>query len=107
MAMALLSFRLSSPPDLRALRARLRFEVGWRRATEHSVEMYWKPDETGEGGTLDVLSQDGIALAYAGKLCDELGGVSVRGAFTPPRWTRTPWNRTPFTRRVMIWFGRA
>ncbi|WP_434044353.1 MULTISPECIES: hypothetical protein [Sorangium] len=108
MATGMYRFRFIQQPDECAWRARLRDEVGARRSNERNVETCWHGDR--EAGTLEVLSMDAIALAYAAKVCVELGGEPAlpmharHGPIQPP-WTATRWIAMPWWTRARIWFG--
>lgn len=105
MAMAAWSFRFDQPPSEADLRARLRAEIG-RRASERNVELEW-----GDDGRLVILSQDGVALVYAAKVCLALGGVPTElGSDEPrplvlPEWTGTPWVALPWWTRFRLLLG--
>jgi hypothetical protein len=108
--MCLHCFRFARPPDERAWRARLRHEVGARRSSERNVETSWRDEPEGAGGALEILSMDAIALAYATKVCLELGAEPVsptgeRRARAPPPWTATRWVAMPWLTEARIWLG--
>jgi hypothetical protein len=107
MAMGLFQFRFVSRPDEAMFRERLRREVGRRRA--RAIDLEWSDDAAG-GGMLGVLSQSGVALAYAAKVAEAMGGVRVplipSSEIRPlPSWTATPWVELPWLVRARIWWG--
>ena len=108
MAMGMLRFRFSERPDEGAWRARLRDAAGSSRADPRCVETEWAPD--GDGSVLTVLSMDGVALAYAARVCVELGATHVPltasgVAWSPPAWTSSRWRDLPWLTRARIWLG--
>jgi hypothetical protein len=107
MAMGLFRFHFASRPDEAMFRERLRREIGRRRA--RAVDLDWSGAAAG-GGVLDVLSQSGVALAYAAKVAEAMGGVRVPLASNSevrelPPWTATPWVELPWLVRAKIWWG--
>jgi hypothetical protein len=107
MAMGLFRFRFDARPDEGMFRERLRREVGRRRA--RAVDLDWSEAAAG-GGLLDVLSQSGVALAYAAKVAAAMGGVRVpltqsSEMWALPPWTETAWVDLPWLVRARIWWG--
>lgn len=108
MPMGLYRFRFASRPDEAIFRERLGREIGSRRA--RSVDLEWTDEATG-GGVFGVLSQNGLTLAYAAKVCAAMGGVRVPllpgSKIRPlPSWTATAWVELPWLERAKIWLGR-
>lgn len=107
MAMGLFRFRFDSRPDEATFRERLRREIGRRRA--RAVDLDWSENPTG-GGVFDVLSQSGVALAYAAKVAAAMGGVRVpltrdTEIRALPPWTTTAWVELPWRMRAKLWWG--
>ena len=100
-------FSFATAPDPEVWLARLRAEVGARRAGPRNVELEWGP-AAGAGAALMVLSMDPVALTYAGKVSLALGGerLTMDGApWAVPAWAQRRWVDVPWLRRARIWIG--
>ena len=100
-------FRYASPPTESVWREQLRREVGRWRSTPRAVE--WSVEPSGDGWVETLLSQDGVALAYAGKVSLALGGEHLPffggRPWTVPDWAATPWTELSWLTRARIWIG--
>lgn len=111
--MAVEQFRFEQiPPSEDALRRRFADVMGARLCrTIDSIEL-GADSATGSDRVVWVTSQDYVALAYARKVCAELGGrrVGVDGEAREPElkaWVQTPWHEYDWVSRLRIRFGRT
>ena len=64
------------------------------------------------GDRVQLTSQDVIALIYAAKVCQRLGGAAVapgtteKGRVPIPPWAEVPWNTHSWFERLKIKWGR-
>ena len=112
MAMATSSFRFKRAMRGSDVRVALRGEVG-ARASERNIDIMTRDVEgdaayrTREPHTIVMLeSMDGVAMVYAEKVCEALGGVPERPRTRPlPGWTATPWVKLSWWRRFRLLVG--
>jgi hypothetical protein len=105
MPMCLLEFRFTDrAPTPEALSAKLGDQLGTRSQRLDELEV--------RGDRVRALSQHVVALLYFAKICQELGGVSVRpdgsepGRIPIPGWAQIPWRQHGLLKRLSIRLGR-
>ena len=74
------------------VRAAIEVEVGAGRASDRNLDVQVRASSSSAGVGASIQTMDYVAMVYAEKVCEALGGTRVHPRKQPlPAWASTPW----------------